>query len=55
MWLRFQGRLRLARDSWLNLSRSCVSESRRVGRLTVNSRSRASVRLVRGLSMRFKL
>lgn len=42
------GRLR----SWLNLSRSGVSASARAGRVTVNSRGRISVRLLRGLSWR---
>lgn len=55
MGLVFRRRIRTGRASWLNLSRSGVSASRRVGRVTVNSRGRASVRLVRGLSLRFKL
>lgn len=53
MGLVFSRRKRLGRGVDLNLSKSGASVSKRAGRVTVNSRGRASVRLAKGL--RFKL
>ena len=55
MGLTWRKSVRLGRRSRLNLSRSGASVSRRVGRLTVNSRGRASFRLPFGFSFRSKL
>lgn len=54
MGLIVRKRVRTGRQSWLNVSRSGVSTSRRVGRLTANSRGQARVRLGKGISWRFK-
>jgi hypothetical protein len=45
-------RARLGRSAWLNLGRSGVSASLKVGRLTLSCTGRASVRLARGVSYR---
>lgn len=55
MGLIFRKRVRLGRRSWLNLSQSGLSASRRFGRVTANSRGRLSVRLGKGLGWRFKI
>lgn len=55
MGLVFSRRKRLGRGLNLNLSKSGASVSKRVGRATVSSRGRGSVRLARGLSWRFKI
>jgi Protein of unknown function (DUF4236) len=49
----FRKRVRTGKTSHLNLSKTGVSASERVGRVTVNSRGRASVRILPGLSFRF--
>lgn len=55
-WIRFQRRVRAGRRTTVNLSKSGASVSKRAGRVTVNSRGRASIRTpVKGLSIRFKL
>jgi hypothetical protein len=51
MGLIFRKRRRLGPNSWLNLSKSGVSGSTRIGRLTLNSRGGGSVRLGKGLSL----
>jgi hypothetical protein len=48
----FRKSFRIGRRSRVNLSRSGASFSRRVGRLTLNSRGRGSVRLGKGFSWR---
>lgn len=48
----FRKRIRTGRNSWLNVSRHGVSASRRVGRVTVNSRGRVTVRIAKGLTFR---
>ncbi len=53
MGFNFRKRVRTGKTSHLNLSTSGVSASKRVGRITVNSRGRASVRILPGLSFRF--
>lgn len=53
MPIRNQRRVRLVKSSWLNLSGSGGSVSRRNGRVTVNSRGGGSIRLARGLSLRW--
>ena len=55
MGLVFYRRRRLGRSTFLNLSRSGASVSKRVGRLSLSSRGRGSIRLGKGLSWRFKL
>ena len=53
MGLTWSRRKKLGRTMTLNLSKSGVSISKRIGRLTLNSRGRASIRLGKGF--RFKL
>ena len=56
MGLIFRRRKRLPGGATLNVSTSGASVSKRVGRrLTVSSRGRASIRLGRGFSFRFRL
>lgn len=52
MGFRYQRRIRTGTTTWLNLSKSGVSASKRAGRVTVNSRGGVSVRICRGLSFR---
>lgn len=51
----FYRRKRIGKGTHLNLSKSGVSASKKVGRASVSSRGRGSVRLFKGLSFRFKL
>jgi hypothetical protein len=53
MGFRFQRRLSLGNGSRLNLGKRGASVSKRVGRLTFNSRGGGSVRILPGLSFRF--
>lgn len=46
---------RIGRGTFLNLSNSGASVSRRVGRINLSSRGRGSIRLFKGLSYRFKI
>ena len=55
MGIVFRKRVPATRNSWLNLSTRGVSASKRVGRVTVNTRGQGRVRLGKGLSFRFKL
>lgn len=55
MSLTWRRRIRLGRSSWLNLSRRGVSASKRIGRATVSTTGRVSVRLGKGLSWRGRL
>ena len=55
MGFSFQKRKRLGRSTYLNLSKSGASVSRRHGRTSLNSRGRGSIRIAKGLSFRFKL
>ena len=55
MSLIFRRRVRTGRKIRLNLSRGGVSVSRRAGRVTINSRGQARVRLAKGLFFRAKL
>lgn len=48
----FRKRIRTGRSSWLNVSKRGVSASKRVGRVTVNNRGRATIRIAPGLSYR---
>ncbi len=52
MDLLFRRRIPLGRKSWANLSKSGASVSRRVGRLTLNSRGHARLRLGKGFSLK---
>ncbi|MBU6330271.1 MAG: DUF4236 domain-containing protein [Acidobacteria bacterium] len=52
MGFRYQKRIRTGKNSWINLSKSGVSGSARVGPFTFNSRGRKSIRLGNGLSYR---
>ncbi|WP_284975306.1 DUF4236 domain-containing protein [Arthrobacter sp. efr-133-TYG-104] len=49
----FRKRVRLGRGAALNLSKSGASVSKRVGRMTLNSRDGGSFRILPGLSFRF--
>ena len=53
MGFRYRRRVRLGRSSWLNVSGSGVSASKRKGRVTVNSRGGGSIRVLPGLSFRW--
>jgi hypothetical protein len=55
MGLIFRKRITTGRGSALNVSKSGVSASKRVGRVTLNSRGTGRVRIAKGLSFRFKL
>lgn len=55
MGLIFRKRKHLTPDTWVNLSGSGASLSKRAGRVMVNSRGRVSVRLLPGFSWRFKV
>lgn len=55
MGLIYRRRKRLWRGAHLNAGTGGLSASQRAGRLTVNSRGTASVRLLKGLSFRFRL
>lgn len=52
MGLYFRRRIPLGRRAWLNLSRSGVSASLRLGPLTVNTRGRRTLRLGKGIGWR---
>jgi hypothetical protein len=52
MSLQYRRRVPVTRTTWLNLSRSGLSASRRVGRLTVNTRGGLRIRLGKGLFWR---
>lgn len=49
----YRKRIRVGKGGAINLSKSGVSASERLGPLTVNSRGRFSVRLLPGLTFRF--
>ena len=48
----FNKRVKVAKDTNLNLSKSGASVSKKVGAVTVNSRGKASVRLAPGVSIK---
>ena len=50
---RYQRRLSLGRNGRLNVGKRGASVSRRVGRVTLNSRGGGSIRVLPGLSFRF--
>ena len=52
MGFQYRKRIRTGKNSWLNVSKSGVSGSARVGPFTFNSRGRKSIRLGNGLSYR---
>ena len=52
MGFSYRKRVRTGKRSWLNISKSGISRSGRLGPFTVNSRGRTSVRLGKGLSYR---
>lgn len=52
MGFRYQKRIRTGKNSWINLSKSGVSGSARVGPMTFNTRGRKSIRFGNGLSYR---
>lgn len=55
MRLVFSRRKRIGKGTNLNLSKSGASVTKKVGRITVSSRGRGSIRIAKGLSFRFKL
>ncbi|AKK11860.1 DUF4236 domain-containing protein [Corynebacterium uterequi] len=52
MGLYFRKRQKLGKDSWLNLSGSGVSASKKIGPITINSRGGLWVNLPGGLNFR---
>ena len=52
MGIYFRRRIRLGKNSWLNISKRGVSGSQRVGPFTFNSRGRTSIRMGNGLAYR---
>ncbi|MEO7017238.1 MAG: DUF4236 domain-containing protein [Leifsonia sp.] len=48
----YRKRVSLGRTAHVNISKSGASVSQRVGRVTLNSRGRVSVRILPGLSFR---
>lgn len=52
MGLYFRKRISAGKGTSVNLTKSGVSVSKRIGPVTVNSRGRVSVRLLPGLSFR---
>ena len=52
MAFRYQKRIKTGKNSWLNISKSGVSGSAKVGPVTFNSRGRKTIRLGNGLSYR---
>lgn len=53
MGIQYRRRKGLGAGSWLNVSQRGLSMSRRIGRVTFNTRGRGSIRLAKGLSFRF--
>ena len=53
MGLVFRKRIRIGENQTVNLSKRGASVAKRVGRVTVNSRGRGSIRILPGLSFRF--
>lgn len=49
----FRKRVNLGNGVGVNLSKSGASVSKKVGRVTVNSRGKGSIRIGKGLSFRF--
>lgn len=54
MGLIYRKRKSVGKNTWLNISKSGASASKRVGRVTVNTRGGVRVRLGKGLSWRIK-
>jgi Protein of unknown function (DUF4236) len=52
MGLIFRRRIRIGANQTVNLSKRGTSVAKRVGRVTVNSRGRGSLRILPGLSFR---
>ena len=52
MAFRYQKRIKTGKNTWLNISKSGVSGSAKLGPFTVNSRGRKTIRLGDGLSYR---
>lgn len=48
----FRKRRRVGKNSWLNISKTGVSVSTKMGNLTVNSRGGISLKLPGGMSLR---
>lgn len=55
MGLTFRRRIATTRTTAVNLSKRGASVSKRVGRVTLNSRGTGRIRIAKGLSFRFKL
>lgn len=53
MGFQYRRRVQTGRGSWLNVSRSGISASKRKGRVTVNTRGGGSIRIMKGLSLRW--
>lgn len=53
MGFRISKRVRLGKGTGLNISKSGASVSKKVGRVTLNSRGTGSIRIAKGVSFRF--
>ena len=53
MGLIFRKQIKLGKRSRINLSKSGASVSTKMGRVTLNSRGRGSVRIAKGISWRW--
>ena len=53
MGFTYRRRKSIGSGSWLNVSKSGASVSKRVGRVTLNSRGGGRIRIAKGLSFRF--
>ncbi|TIH34989.1 DUF4236 domain-containing protein [Subtercola vilae] len=55
MGLIFRKTVKTGANTHLNISKSGVSETAKVGRVTLNTRGQGRIRIMKGLSFRFKL
>jgi hypothetical protein len=55
MGLIYRRRIALSKTAHVNVSKSGVSATKKIGRVSLNTRGRGSIRLGKGLSFRFKL
>jgi hypothetical protein len=55
MGIIYRRRIALSKTAHVNVSKSGVSATKKIGRVSLNTRGRGSIRLGKGLSFRFKL
>lgn len=53
MGLRIQRKVKVGKKSHINISNSGASASVKIGRVTLNSRGRNSIRIAKGISFKF--